>query len=153
MRKVTLTTENGEGESPDIECPWADYLGNDQYRLKNFPFFFYGLSYDDIFVAKPISADDNMPHFERVIKKSGHKTVRIIFSESIKTSEESRKILSDLTDFGCGYEGTNGEVYFVINIQPHCDFWKICEYLTEMNVKWEHADPTYKELYPKESKT
>lgn len=150
-RKVVLYQENSDGEEPDIETPWADYLGNDQYQLKNFPFFFYGLSYNDIFEAKPNPDDDGYPYFTRVIKKSGHKTVRIILSESIKDSEESLEILNKLEAMGCGYEGTNGQKYFVINIQPHCDFWQVCNFLTEREIQWEHADPTYSELYPDEN--
>lgn len=47
-RKVVLCWEYEDSEEVDIETPWADYLGNDQYQLKNFPFYYYGLSYDDL---------------------------------------------------------------------------------------------------------
>ena len=46
--KVVLVQEYEDSDEVDTESPWALDLGNDQYQLKNFPFFFYGLSYDDI---------------------------------------------------------------------------------------------------------
>jgi len=149
-RKVVLCWEYEGSEEVDVETPWADYLGNDQYQLKNFPFYYYGLSYDDIFEAKPIHEDDDRPYLTKIIKKSGHKTVRIIFEESIKESDKGIKILDAVAEMGCGYEG-NGASFFVINIQPHCDFWKVCNYLTDNGVNWEHADPTYEEIWPDEN--
>jgi hypothetical protein len=148
LRKVVLEQEYDDDDEVMVENPWAEEVGENQYQLKNFPFYFYGLSFDDIFEAIPKYEDDGKPYFTKVIKKSGHKTVRVILPESIKTSEASRNILNHLNKLDCGHEGSNGEKFFVINIQPHCDFWKVCEYLTQNNVEWEHADPTYEELYP-----
>ena len=96
-------------------------------------------------------SDDPYPYLVRVVKKSGHKTVRVILSESVKESKCSRNILKELSEMGCGYEGTDGAKYFVINIQPHCDFWSVCNYLTKNEINWEHADPTWAELYPDEN--
>ena len=144
-KKVVLRQEYDDSDELDIETPWADYLGNNQYQLKNFPFFFYGISYDDIFEAKVTEENDERPYFTRIIKKSGHKTIRVIFEESAKESEESRRILERLKDMECGYEG-NGATFFVINIQPHCNFWEVCNFLTDNQINWEHADPTYSEI-------
>lgn len=149
-RKVVLCWEYEDSDDAEVETPWADYLGNDQYQLKNFPFFYYGLSYDDIFEAKIIHEDDDRPYLTKIIKKSGHKTVRVIFEKSIKESDEGLNILNAVKEMGCGYEG-NGTKFFVINIQPHCDFWQVCNYLTDSSVNWEHADPTYEEIWPEEN--
>jgi len=148
LRKVVLVQEYDDDNEVMVETPWAEEVGKNQYQLKNFPFYFYCLSFDDIFEATPKYEDDERPYFTKVIKKSGHKTVRVVLPESIKVSVESKNILDHLNELGCGHEGSNGETFFVINIQPHCDFWQVCEYLTENNIEWEHADPTYEELYP-----
>lgn len=148
--KVVLQQAHDEDEEVDVEVPWALALGDNQYQLKNFPFFFYGLSFDDVFEALPIYADDPRPYFTRVIKKSGHRTIRISFENSVKESTDSQDVLTTLSKMGCGSEGTNGTCFFVINIQPHCNFEEVCSYLTSSSVEfdWEHADPTYEELYP-----
>lgn len=147
--KVVLCQEHDDDDEVDIETPWALSLGNNRYQLKNFPFFYYGISYNDIFEALPRYDDDPRPYLTKVISKSGHKTVRVIFEASIKDSEESRAILTKLSEMGCGYEG-NGATFFVVNIQPHCDFSAVCEFLSSHDIQWEHADPTYSEIYPDE---
>ena len=145
--KIGIETTYEDSEDVDVEFPWADDLGNNQYQLKNFPFFAYGVSYDDIIEAHPKYEDDPYPYMTKVVKKSGHKTLRIQLDESIKTSKRSQKILEDLSEMECGYEGTNGEVYFVINVQPQCDFDKIRDYLNQKDIRWEYADPTYEEIH------
>ena len=149
-RKVVLSWVHADSDEAEIETPWADYLGDDLYQLKNYPFSYYGISYDDIFEAKCIHEDDERPYLTKVVKKSGHKTVRVIFENSIKDSQIGLGILEHVSSLGCGYEG-NGAKFFVINIQPHVDFWQICNYLTDNNVNWEHADPTYEEVWPDEN--
>jgi len=149
--KVVLSTEYDDDDEVMVETPWAIDLGNKQYQLKNPPYYFYGLSYDDIFEAEPMYEDDERPYFTKVVKKSGNRTVRIILPESIKESESSKKLLNTIANFDCGYEGTDGERFFVVNIQPHCDFDEVCNFLTDNNIEWEHADPTYEELHPEEN--
>ena len=121
-------------------------LGNNKFKVKNFPFLIYGVSYDDIVEAVP-QENDERPHFVRVIEKSGHKTVRVIFKASKKDSKNTAKVLSTIESMNCGYEG-NGDKFYVINIQPNCDFEKVCDYLSSQDLEWEHADPRYSELYP-----
>lgn len=142
--KVVLVQEYEDNDDVDTESPWALDLGNDHYQLKNFPFFFYGLSYDDIFEAK-LSAeyeDDPRPYFTRVIEKSGHRTVRIFLKNSIQDSDEARQLLDRLKALNCGYEG-NGRTFFAVNIQPHYAFeaaMNLIENSTEVEM-WEMADP------------
>lgn len=145
--KVVFRQMYDDGDDIAIETPWALPLGNDRYQLKNFPFHYYGISYDDIFEAKPALEDNAQLSITRVLEKSGHKTLRVVFEESIEDSEVSRQHLASLSEMGCGYEG-NGSTFFVVNVQPHCDFGKVCDYLSSNDLEWEHADPRYKELYP-----
>jgi hypothetical protein len=145
--KVVFVQEAEDGDEAEIECPWAESLGGNRYRLKNFPFFKYGISYDDIFEASSNVADDPRLYITKVIEKSGNKTLRIFFGESIETSEYSRNVLKTLNDFGCGYEG-NGARFFVVNVQPHCNFNEVRDYVDSCELDWEYADPTYEELFP-----
>jgi hypothetical protein len=148
--KVVFCHNHEGDDEQDVECPWALSLGNNRYQLKNFPFYYYGISFEDIFEALPTVEDDPRPYITRVLEKSGHKTIRIFLNESIKDSEKSRNILASLTKMECGYEG-NGDQFFVVNIQPQCDFDEVCEFISNCDLEWEHADPTYEKLYPDES--
>lgn len=148
MVKVVLVQEYEDGDESDVEVPWALELGNHQYQLKNFPFFFYGLSYNDIFEARPSPehSDDPRPYFVKLIEKSGHRTARVFMKASIKESEAAQQALDQLKAMYCGYEG-NGENFFVINIQPHCDFEAVVKFLddNEHIDAWEMADPVDEE--------
>ena len=139
LTKILLIQDYDDSDEMQVETPWAEALGNDRYRLKNSPFMKYGVSYNDVVEAIP-QQDEERPVFVRVLEKSGHKTVRVIFEESIETSEKSRGILAELANMECGYEG-NGATYFAVNIQPHCDFTQVCNYLTENDIQWEFAEP------------
>ncbi len=142
--KVVLRQEYEDDEEVEVETPWALDLGGGRYQLKNFPFFFYGLSFNDIFEAAPLYPDDERPYFTRVLQKSGHKTLRILLASSIKDDADGLDILAALKAMGCGYEG-NGAKFFVINVQPHCDFDGVCNYLNQQKVDWESADPVQDE--------
>ncbi len=148
--KVVLCQEHDDSDEVDIETPWALPLGDNQYQLKNFPFFYYGISYNDIFEASPKYDDDERPYLVKVLQKSGNKTVRILFEKSIKDASGSKEILDKLLAMGCGYEG-NGAKFFVVNVQPHCDFDSVCAFLVSHDLRWEHGDPTHEELYPDDS--
>ena len=50
---------------------------------------------------------------------------------------------------GCSYEGANPK-YICIDIPEEVDLSTVCSYLTENEIQWEHAAPSYEELYPDE---
>ena len=139
--KVVFRQEYEGDDEVDVECPWAEALGGNKYRLKNFPFYTYGISFDDVFEAEP-AYDDERPYLTKVIEKSGHKTLRLQLPQSIQESPECRQILDDLNAMDCGYEG-NGHRFFVINVQPHCDFDAVVGFINGCDLDWEYADPTY----------
>ncbi len=130
------------------ETPWAEPVGGDLYRLKNFPFYGYGISYDDVFSAAPIFEEegDDRLYLIEVVEKSGYRTLRVILKESAELSKESRQILFELEGYGCDFESSNGR-YFAVNIKPESDFGAICDYLTSKSIQWEHGDPEYEKLH------
>lgn len=145
--KIGIETSSNESDDVDVEFPWADHLGGNRYQLKNYPFYAYGVSFDDIVEAHTKYEDDPYPYLAKVLEKSGHRTLRILLDESIKESKRSIAILEYLASIGCGYEGMGGERYFVINVQPHCDFDAVRDYLNAENIQWEYADPTYDQIH------
>lgn len=140
--KVVLVQEYDDSDETDVECPWALDLGEGRYQLKNFPFYFYGLSYDDVFKAEPLYEDDPRPYFTGIVSKSGHRTAWVFLTQSIKESVEAKAVLDQISAMGCGYEG-NGQHFFVVNIQPHCDFAAVLAFFDacELIEGWELADP------------
>lgn len=145
LAKIVIEQTQEDG-TVDVETPWAQHLGEDRYLLLNLPFYAYGVSFEDILKCEVKYEDDPRPYFVEVLEKSGHRTLRVILDESPKTSDRSQVLLNHLEEMDCGYEGATS-TYIVVNVQPQCDFDAVCAYLTEQGVNWEHADPTYEDLY------
>lgn len=139
--KVVIEQCREDSDEIDVECPWADHIKDDLYQLKNFPFYAYGISFDDVFEARVKHDDDPRPYAIRVVEKSGHHTIRAGFDESLDESEHTKTVMGHLASIGCGYEGFGGKKSFVINVQPHVDYDAVCDYLNDHDVAWEHGDP------------
>ena len=143
--KVLFRVPNGDG-SAQVETLWAFDLGNDQYKIDNSPFYAYSVSAEDVVYA-PFNNDEGFPTFQRIVSKSGNRTVRVIF---VEPGNESDVVLQGLVGLGCSYEGAN-EKYMSINIPRSVDLDAVRTYLIQRNATWEHADPTYAELFPQDS--
>jgi hypothetical protein len=130
----------------DVETLWATPLGRHRYRLENSPFFAYGVSWLDVIEARP-PARGQIPAFLRVVTKSGHRTIRIIFKPPVDRSRKSRAVLESLVEMGCSFEGANPG-FIAVDIPPQVDFFAVCEYVTSTGREWEHGDPRYVDLHP-----
>lgn len=139
LEKIELRVEDEDG-SVNVETLWAFNLGDDTYQLDNSPFYAYGVSIGDIVQADPVTGDA-FPIFRCVIKKSGNKTIRIIFHHPVEKGNPSEAVLNRLTALGCSYEGAN-KIYVAVTIPTEVDLVAICGYLQqEHDLQWEHADP------------
>src|SRR5262249_3510894 len=102
-RKVKVALRDDDG---NIETLWATPLRRHRYRLENSPFFAYGVSWLDVVEAKPPSKGE-FPEFVRVTKKSGNRTIRIIFKPQVDKSKKAIAVLERLVSMGCSFEGAN----------------------------------------------
>jgi hypothetical protein len=143
--KVLFRVLNEDGSSK-VETLWATHLGADNYRLDNLPFYAYGVSWDDV-VSAPFSSEEGFPTFAQVVSKSGNRTIRVIVEPPVETGNASDQLLQGLVALGCGYEGANRK-YIAVNIPPAIDLNAVRDYLIALEASWEHADPTYDELFP-----
>ena len=143
--KVLFVVPEEDG-SAHVETLWATALGNDEYKLDNSPFYAYSVSWEDVVYA-PVDPDDGRPTFVRVLRKSGNRTIRIIFDPPVSEGNPSAVVLEGLVALGCTYEGANPG-YMSINIPPSTELASVRKYLTDREARWEHADPTYDELFP-----
>lgn len=137
MTKVALRGPHG-----DVETLWAEALGGGRYCLANTPWYAYSVSWRDIVEASPDA--DGQLQFVRVVSKGGNRTVRIR-SETPFT----REWLDKLERLGASYEGAD-RCLIGINIPAETELHVITTFLTTEGVEWEHADPSYAELYGNE---
>jgi hypothetical protein len=143
--KVLFRIQDEDG-STSVETLWATDLGNDHYKLDNSPFHAYSVSWEDVVYA-PFDEDQGFPAFRSVATKSGNRTIRLILDPPFAPGNPSDLMLQKLLAFGCCYEGAN-KTYIAVNIPADVDLQVIRDYLVETGATWEHADPTYAELFP-----
>ena len=124
---------------------WAKQVGDNLYELDSLPWYAYGVSCGDVVEAIP--AEDGLPEFRRLVRKSGNRTVRVILKPPAHESTDSKAILDRLVSMGCDYEGMDHS-YVAVNIPPAANFEDVCDFLTSTDQTWEHADPPYEYLHP-----
>src|SRR5262245_35410021 len=81
----------------NVETLWATPLGRHRFRLENSPFFAYCVSWLDVIEARPLTKGD-IPTFVRVVRKSGHQTIRIIVKPPVNKSRKSAAVLKKLVE-------------------------------------------------------
>ncbi len=129
-----------------METIWAIPIGEDRYVLDNSPFCAYSVSWKDT-VHAPHVEEEGLPTFVRILSKSGHRTVRVIFDPPVAEGNASDRVLKGLLKLGCTYEAAH-RGYMAIDLAPEVSLEAVRQYLIEQGAHWEHADPTYEELYP-----
>ena len=138
-------SRDDETDLADVETLWAWNLGNDLYKLDNFPYFAYSVSSGDVVYA-PYHDDEEFPTFQKVVEKSGNRTIRISLVPPIEDGNDSDRILKQLGNLGCEFEGAD-RGYVVLNVGVKEDFKTIVDFLIEKEVNFEYADPTYEEIH------
>ena len=138
LTKVAFT--DGQGH---VETLWAFELGDGGYKLDNTPWYQYGVSYQDVVAASPRS--DGGLHFERIISKSGFRTLRVLSEEPVPVD-----LLAQLVQVGCKYEGANPS-FFAIDVPPAVELSTATDILIASGLRWEYADPTYEDLFGNEA--
>lgn len=100
------------------EALWATAMGDDLYQLQSSPFYAYGLNFLDIVRATP--GDPSLPPFvTRVVRPSGHATLRVIFFETVPDPERT-ELLQSLASHEATFEAADPR-YYVIDVDPAGD--------------------------------
>ena len=100
------------------ESMWARDLGADRYRLENVPFYAYDLNFHDVVEAR--SAAPNLkPSVLRVVERSGHRTIRVFFRESVPDADRVAH-LAALHDDHVTFERCS-ERYFALDLEPEAN--------------------------------
>ena len=110
------------------EGMWAKPLGKDLYEIRNVSFHSYGLNFGDVVRALE-PAPDKKPVVLELVRPSGHRTLRVLFSESV--AEPARlKLLQSLGHLKASFEGATAR-HFAIDIDPEGDYAAVCDRLAE----------------------
>ena len=122
------------------ETLWAKPIEGNLYQLDNSPFLAYGVSWQDIIEARP--GEYQTLEYVRCVKKSGNRTLRVIFQEYKTTDPRADPILARLRKLGCSYEGMQPRM-ISINVPPRVDLGNVTTFLEQQRgLQWEYGDPT-----------
>jgi Domain of unknown function (DUF4265) len=92
------------------------------------------------------SMTPKVPTFQRVVAKSGNRTVRVVFEECARPDNLSDRVLQRLVALGCSCEGADSR-FFSITVPPGIALDAVRQYLIEEHATFEHTDPSYDELF------
>lgn len=99
----------------------AEKVG-EYYRLVHVPAFAPNIAYGDIV---KVEFDEGEFHFDELIEESGFSVAHIV----IWKLESKGRIISILTDFGCGVNTCVADNYLVISIPPQLLYKQIRSFL------------------------
>ena len=111
---------------------WAEDLGSNLYRIRNVPFFAYGLNFYDV-VRATADSPDLKPEIREVVEPSGHKTLRILFPKSVEREEQGR-LLDSLEKHKAYYERATA-THVALDIEPEGSYNDVYDQLQQ----WEDA--------------
>lgn len=101
------------------ESFWAEALGKDLYRIRNVPFYAYGLNFYDVVRAVP-DEPDTVPEICEVVEPSGHKTLRILFQDKVSRASQV-EMLNMLEKFKAYYERAN-DIHIAVDVEVEGSF-------------------------------
>jgi len=143
MEELPLVKIAFPDERGDVETMWAFDLGEGRYKLDSTPWYQYGVSYQDVVAASP--GPDGFLQFERVIAKSGIRTLRVRSDEPVPQA-----LLGHLVAAGCHYEGANPK-FIGIDVPAGVALSAATDLLVASGLEWEYADPTYEQVHGNEA--
>jgi hypothetical protein len=128
---VKIVFELSEYDEPELktESMWAKPLGHDRYRLRNVPFYAYGVSYDDTVIAKPRQGELVV---QGISQPGGHSTYRLFLSEQTPdiTDRNFVKFWSVVERLGGTYERATARL-FSVDVPPEANIHKVYEALQQ----------------------
>lgn len=125
-RLVKVWVELPDDEVVGGESLWANAVGPERYEIRNVPFHAYDLHFNDVVHARADKPDEK-PRVLKVVSRSGHKTLRVIFPDAVSEPEQV-ELLGQLRDLGATYERANARLV-AIDVEPTGDYQAVCEKL------------------------
>jgi hypothetical protein len=113
--KIRILLDSANQQGIKSESVWAEFVGPDQYRVLNSPFYFFGLSAEDIVKADRTAGS---LEFRGVIARGGHSTYRV-FLKGDRTIRDTdfRDCWAPISALGATFENANDH-FIAVDIPP-----------------------------------
>jgi hypothetical protein len=141
MKRIRIRFLLPEGSDSEAEWMWAIERSPGTFELDNSPFHVYGVSHGDLFQVREVG--DTLT-FERILKKGGHRTIRLRFGTR-GSHEDFERIWPPLGVLGCSFEGSQiDRPLYSIDLPPGVDLTRAVDYLAGLEagglLEYEEAD-------------
>lgn len=120
--KVTLPNRVWKGEIN--ETVWAERLTAERCRLKNVPFYAYGVSFDDIL---KITVNASSIEAVGVLARAGHSTYRF-FVQKGQVERALGSYWKTIEEAGCTFERATKHL-FAVDVPPEADIHAVYQAL------------------------
>lgn len=129
LPRVMVTFSTADGGEEIVERMHAIPRGDGRYVLDNSPFYVFGISYGDVFLADRM---DGEMVFSGVESRGGHSTYRIRLPAG-QNHEFFLRHWQQLEKLGCTYEGSsaNPARLYSIDVPPGVDVFEVYRLLEE----------------------
>lgn len=123
--KISYIIPESDDYAGQVENLWAYSLGEHLYELQNIPFYAEHLNVEDVvFCDEPA---DSLPVINRLIKWSGNRTLRVVFTDEAP-DENCVDIIWELAKRNILYEIVTHKRY-MFNIEPKDDYKSALNFL------------------------
>jgi len=133
--KVRLPLKPGEWKGLEAENVWAEVVRPGEYRVVNVPFFFYGLSAEDIVSAEML---DGVLKFTGIVSRGSHSTYRLLLlgGGTIQTPNFAG-YWKPIEELGCTYELATSK-WLAVDVPSQADIYRVYALLEdgERNGVW-----------------
>jgi hypothetical protein len=132
------------------ESVWAKPLGGDLYEIRNSLWHSCDINWGDV-VRAVAQREDLKPEFIEVGRRSGHRTIHLLFLQDCSSMKKSH-VLGSLKRWKASYENSDGCLY-AVDVPPEGDFDGLCGFLDEQEqeegfsyrtvvLPWSEVEPT-----------
>lgn len=120
--KVLIPLPEDSDHGLGAENLWAESVADGAYRVRNIPTWAYELSLDDVIEAH--EAEDGRLTLDRVVRRGGHSTYRIIPDAG---TDEATFLArwAPLHDAGCTYESHSDRARYAVDVSPEANIHKV----------------------------
>lgn len=134
--RVTAILNPSDEQGFGSESLWAEPLTHGRYRIRNSPFYAYGISTEDIVIAEQ---EDGLLRVQRVILRGNHSTYRLKLSGLLINSPEFLEHWRPLQELGCTFE--QGPL-IAVDVPPSADIYAVYSLLEagESEGVWEFEE-------------
>jgi hypothetical protein len=125
------------------ESMWAKHIEGDLFAIRNLPFFAFGLNFGDIVIARETGGQRQV---QRVVRPSGHRTLRIVFSAGLG-ADQQEVYFAELRTHGGTFERATDRMV-AVDAPPAANFDATMATLVRGEAKGELVFETCEERAP-----